>query len=166
MSLAYFAYGSNLCVPRLRHRVPGARLVAPAILPGWEPRWHKRGSDASGKMSIVEAPSGSEVWGALFVIPAEGKRRLDRIEGLGDGYERIRVTATTPEGTATPAWTYVAAASHIDEGLRPYTWYRDLVLTGVEALPAPAPYVRRLRAVEAKEDPDPAREASERRFLT
>jgi hypothetical protein len=117
-------------------------------------------------MSILETSPTSAVWGALFTVPAEGKRRLDRIEGLGRGYDRIGVTATTPEGTAAAAWTYVAAASHIDEDLRPYTWYRDLVLSGVEALPAPAPYVRKLRAVETKEDPDPVREAAERRFLT
>lgn len=36
MDPLYFAYGSTPCLPRLRHRVPGGRLVGPACLDGVE----------------------------------------------------------------------------------------------------------------------------------
>ena len=54
MAVIYFAYGSNLCFPRLRARVPGVRALGPALLRGHELRWHKRGTDGSGKCSIVK----------------------------------------------------------------------------------------------------------------
>lgn len=42
MTVLYFAYGSNLWLPRLRHRVPGVEPVGVAHLGGFGLRWHKR----------------------------------------------------------------------------------------------------------------------------
>lgn len=67
--MRYFAYGSNLCVRRLRRRVPSARALGPARLDGWTLRWHKRGEDGSGKCSIARPDAGSSA----------GRRRVENV---------------------------------------------------------------------------------------
>ncbi len=165
MDVTYFAYGSNLCLPRLENRVPGVRALGPASLLGYELRWHKRGVDQSGKCSIV--PSGSVaavVHGALFAIPKAEKHLLDRVEGLGNGYGEITVRVESSPGAAS-AQTYVAAPTHIDDSLRPYAWYRDLVVSGAESHDLPADYVESLRLVVAQPDQDVSRATRNRVFL-
>ena len=108
MAVIYFAYGSNLCLPRLRARVPGVRALGPALLRGHELRWHKRGTDGSGKCSIVKVGGDAIVHGALFAIPETEEAALDRAEG--SGYKDISVSVESTQGDVT-AKTYVAVES-------------------------------------------------------
>lgn len=150
----YFAYGSNLCVHRLGRRAPGVVTLGVASLEGFDLRWHKRGADGSGKCSIVRSSSRSAtVHGALFLIPRASMRRLDRVEGLGAGYERATVRARAASGTVG-ARTYIASPTHVDDSLRPFDWYRDLVVSGARALSLPPQYVEELRRIETWMDKD------------
>ena len=163
--VTYFAYGSNLCLPRLANRVPGVKALGPASLHGYELRWHKRSVDRSGKCSIVPSASAAAVvHGALFTIPKAEKHLLDRAEGMGDGYAEITVCVQSSQGTVS-AQTYVAAPTHIDDSLRPYAWYRDLVVSGAESHDLPAEYVELLRLVVALQDQDAERATRNRIFL-
>ena len=163
--VTYFAYGSNLCLPRLANRVPGVKALGPASLRGYELRWHKLSVDRSGKCSIVPSASAAAVvHGALFTIPKPEKHLLDRAEGMGDGYAEITVWVQSSQGTVS-AKTYVAAPTHIDNSLTPYAWYRDLVVSGAEAHDLPAEYVELLRLVVARHDQDAERATRNRAFL-
>ena len=164
MKRPYFAYGSNLWLPRLRQRVPGVRPVAPARAMGYELRWHKRGRDGSGKCSVTLGEPGSVVHGALFHVPRRERHLLDTVEGLGCGYEEVTLEVELG-GRCTEAWTYRAEPEWVEDALRPFVWYRALVLAGAEALGFPEPYVERLRRVEALEDPDGERAARNLRLL-
>ena len=157
MDIHYFAYGSNLCLPRLRSRAPGVEAFGAATLHGFRLRWHKQGSDGSGKCSIVQsAASSALVHGALYMMPLSAKQLLDQVEGLGQGYEETTIGVMSSRGRVT-ARTYVAAASHVDDSLRPYSWYRDLVVSGAFAHQFPAEYVNSLQSVRVWTDPNPAR---------
>ena len=161
--ITYFAYGSNLCLPRLANRVPGVKALGPASLHGYELRWHKRSVDRSGKCSIVvSASAAAVVHGALFTIPKTEKHLLDRAEG--NGYAEITVCVQSSQGTVS-AQTYVAAPTHIDNSLTPYAWYRDLVVSGAESHDLPAEYVELLRLVVAQQDQDAERATRNRVFL-
>lgn len=163
--MLYFAYGSNLCLARLRHRVPGVELVALATLDAHELRWHKRSNkDGSGKFSVVPSESPSAVPGALFHVPDDEKHRLDHAEGLGYGYDEVEVSVTSSAGRQE-AWTYVASPSHIDDSLMPFSWYRDLAAEGAACLGLPPDHVAFLRGIESRTDPDTEREAAERAFI-
>ena len=143
----------------------GGRALGPAFLPGYELRWHKRGADRSGKCSIVAlASEAAVVHGALFTIPKAEKHLLDRAEGLGNGYGEITVGVRSSEGTAS-ARTYVASPTHVDDSLRPYAWYRDLVVSGAESHNLPAEYVELLRLVVVQQDQDAERASRNRVFL-
>ncbi len=162
MDVLYFAYGSNLCFQRLKARVPGVRALGPAALRGHELRWHKKGTDGSGKCSIVHVGGDAIVHGALFAIPETEDSALGRAEG--SGYNDIPVSVESTRGDVT-AKTYVADQSAIDDTRQPYSWYKALVVSGAESLGLPHAYVETLRLVDAVDDPDAEREQKHRAFL-
>jgi hypothetical protein len=136
MDVTYFAYGSNLCLPRLANRVAGVRALGPASLPGYELRWHKRSVDRSGKCSIVPSASAAAV--------------------VQHGYAELTVYVQSSQGVVS-AQTYVAEPTCVDNSLRPYAWYRDLVVSGAESHNLPAEYVESLRLVVVWQDQDAER---------
>ena len=145
--MLYAAYGSNLHPLRLGERLPSARLVGTGFLPDWSLRFHKLSKDRSGKCSIVPGDEG--VHFAIFDISDDDKLELDRIEGVGSGYAATSLLIP-PFGDCA---TYVAEASHVDEGLPPYDWYREFVLAGAAFHDFPADYVAHIAAVRAIKDP-------------
>lgn len=150
-----FAYGSNMPAARLQERCPSARAIGIAELSGHELRWHKRSRDGSGKCDIAaSACTNVSVLGVLYEIAADEKRALDRAEGLGAGYEEIEVEVLC-DGSLSTAKAY--RATDTDPSLRPYTWYRALVIAGAREHGLPESYITRLESVPAEEDQDRVR---------
>mgnify|MGYP006271435121 CR=1 FL=1 len=145
--LYYFAYGSNLLSSRLQARTPSARPVGTATLPGWQLRFHKVGSDGSGKGDIVPAAD-DVVTGVLYRLRARDLWRLDLAEGAG--YRRRRIAVCVAE-----RWqrceTYVATDT--DSELLPYDWYRSLILAGLLEHDIRGPMLERVLATPALADP-------------
>jgi gamma-glutamylcyclotransferase len=159
--LKYAAYGSNLHPVRLMKRTGTARLLGTGIVDGLALRFHKRGNiDGSGKCNIVEQ-SEDRVCMAIFEIPNSGMAALDVEEGVGSGYARSSVDVSG----FGPCLTYRAQASHIDDELLPFSWYKDLVLAGCRLHGFPNEYIEAIEAVEAMTDPDPARHSLHVRLL-
>lgn len=154
-SFVTFAYGSNMPAARLRERCPSARAVGIAELPSHELRWHKRSIDGSGKCDIVavDTPNAS-VFGVLYEIAAHEKAALDRAEGLGSGYEEIEIAVLCG---GNPVESKAYRATDTNPALRPYTWYRALVIAGAREHGLPAPYIASLESVAADEDQDRVR---------
>jgi len=144
----YAAYGSNLHPIRLNQRVPSAKLVATSRVSGFGLRFHKRSMDGSGKCDIVETEG--EIFVAIYDVPLDDKPLLDKVEGLGIGYDEIQISVP---GLGC-CWTYAAAESHIDEKLIPYSWYKELVVLGCEFNSFPDEYVQRIRQIAERRDPD------------
>jgi len=162
VTLLYFAYGSNLCLRRLKSRVPGAEVAGRAALGGFDLQWNKRSVDGSAKCNIAPSPRrDAAVHGVLIQLQMGERALLDRIE---EGYREYAI-AVEMGGESLSAFTYVARRSRIDDSLKPYSWYRPLVLAGAEALALPSDYVTRLREVEAIRDPDTERERRNRACL-
>lgn len=149
--MRYAAYGSNLHPARLAARLPSARLLGTGRLRDWSLRFHKLSKDKSGKCSILAGSDG--VYFAIFDISAEDRLALDRIEGLGDGYSAVSLDIP-PFGICA---SYVAQESHVDPSLRPYDWYRELVLTGARFHGFPDDYVSCIESVRVIRDPDAQR---------
>ncbi len=159
MSL-YFAYGSNMSLPRLRARVPSARAARRVVLTGHRLAFHKIGRDGSGKCDIAAAARPSDrVHGVLYRIAPDHRAALDAAEGLGRGYATKTVVLTTPAGGQRTAFTYYATA--IDDALAPYSWYLQHVLRGAREHALPAAYIAAIAAVAAVADPDRRRSRPE-----
>lgn len=156
-ALNYLAYGSNLHPLRLRERVPSARPSGVVTLSGYSLRFHKRGADASGKCDLVCGDPAAKAFGALYRIDAAEKHLLDRVEGVGNGYELVKLHCVL-EGVSVDAFGYAATQSHIQHDLRPYHWYKELVLAGARCHGLPAAYLARIETVNSIDDPDAARD--------
>ncbi|MET0065677.1 MAG: gamma-glutamylcyclotransferase family protein [Candidatus Thiodiazotropha sp.] len=164
-AMYYFAYGSNLSTKRLRQRIASARFISVVPLTAHQLRFHKRSSDLSAKCDIHETGNpGDQVHGVVFEIMDSDKRVLDGYEGLGHGYEEKQVLLTVSSGERIKAVTYYA--THIDESLQPYHWYKHHVLTGALEHGFPEPYVLAIRNILSIDDPDPERHAREMAIYT
>jgi hypothetical protein len=64
------------------------------------------------------------------------------------------------------AFTYIAQREYVDGGLRPYDWYKALVVEGARHHGLHQAYLDLLRGVPAIEDPDAERDALHRDVLT
>ena len=84
---------------------------------------------------------------------------LDDLEGLGKGYNEQQVSFPL-NGVTLHALVYVAASTHIDATLVPYTWYKDMVVLGARYHRLPADYIGKIEAVVAVPDPNPKRAAN------
>jgi len=157
--MLYASYGSNLHPMRMSLRLPESRFQGTAAIKGRSLRFHKRSIDSSGKCNITTDDGSIHV--AVYELSEEEKTRLDEIEGVGAGYvvEKIDVPGFGE------CFTYAATPSHIDERLRPYTWYKELVLAGCGHLDFPADYLAMIGNIEAIDDPDQDRHASNMRIV-
>jgi cation transport regulator ChaC len=154
----YFAYGSNMLTARLRapERCPSAEAQGIGTLSGRVLRFHKVSLDESGKCDIAAGKPEDVVHGVAFKIASSEREQLGEAEGCGKGYDVTEVDVVTSQGTI-PCVTYIA--TRINDGLRPYDWYRSLVLAGALEHGLPEDYVTRIATTPAVSDPMPARKA-------
>jgi len=159
----YLAYGSNIHPLRLQKRVPSARLIGVAPLAGKKLEFSKRSKDGSGKCTIANSENGV-VFTALFSIDRKELQDLDRVEGVGYGYEREKLKLRV-EGKTIDAFTYIASASHIDSKIQPYHWYKNFVVEGARYLSFPGEYLDFLHGFESVQDQDDKRRAENEALL-
>lgn len=165
--VVYFAYGSNMSTARLRERMPSCKPLGIATLLRHELRFHKRSKDKSGKCNAyaTDDPDDSVV-GVLFSFDPKERSKLDKAEGVGNGYEHANVTVINDKGRRRKVLTYVATADYIDDALQPYDWYKDFVLAGAEEHALPEEYVDEfIRSVASIPDPNKGRDKRERATL-
>jgi cation transport regulator ChaC len=164
--IVYFAYGSNMWTARLRTRMPSCKPLGIATLPGHALRFHKRSKDGSGKCNAFGSGNDSSVIGVLFSFDPAERAKLDKAEGVGSGYEPSMVTVINEKGRRRKVLTYLATHESIDDSLRPYSWYKDLILAGGREHGLPPEYVAEyIQSAEAIEDPDKTRDRKRRAVL-
>ena len=163
--LYYLAYGSNLHPLRLSKRVPSAALIGITELEDTRVVFHKRSRDGSAKCMILKEQTDNPVaYGALFAINADEQKFLDEAEGCGYGYSRVPVQCTVEE-IHFSAFTYVAETKAIDISLKPYHWYKNLVIAGARYHQFPETYISIFEQVSSIQDPDNNRRKSKESLL-
>ncbi len=156
-SLLYLAYGSNLHPRRLRERIGEIDLAGVVELPGWRLCFDKRGADGSAKANLRPVPGSENVaWAAVYRVQPEQLPALDRFEGCGGGYETFRFDVRLESGWQ-PALAYLTPSHWTTDGMRPYDWYRALILAGAAWLKLPTQYVDSIAACPVTIDPDAER---------
>lgn len=153
----YFAYGSNLHPMRLMERAPSAELVGMAKHYNHKLTFHKKSNDDSSKCNMFNSAAESDViYGAIYKLNPEDKNKLDRFEGKGYGYIDNQILLKH-NGNEYSCFTYLAQQSHIVDNLKPYHWYKNLVILGAQYLKFPERYISSIEAIESMEDPDQER---------
>lgn len=154
----YFAYGSNMYSCRLKERTPSATPLGIGYVPSRRLTFDKVSRDGSGKCDIESTTKQTDrVYGVLFKISSSEKSKLDAAEGLGRGYKEEQIRVVMMNGDTHDAIAYVATKK--DPVLRPYHWYKALVIAGANEHKLPADYVEWLRTIESLHDPDAERRA-------
>jgi AIG2-like family len=158
----YFAYGSNMSLPRLRCRVASAERIGVFTLAEHTLRFHKVSNmDGSGKCdTLFTGKSDDYVIGALFEIFDCEKEALDEAEGLGYGYQDKTIQVIDAQGSIFEAFTYYA--TNTDSSLLPYSWYLNHVIYGAKETGVPDVYLGAIGASNSIEDPNKERDAKER----
>lgn len=157
--LYYLAYGSNLHPHRLVKRGIIANPVGTVELTDTRVVFHKLSKDFSGKCMIVDGKKTKSIsYGFLYEIDAIAENKLDKYEGYGNGYTKKFVNCPVDD-TEYKAFTYVAESKAIDESLKPYHWYKQLVIGGAKYHNFPDEYISALECVESIDDPDAERRA-------
>ncbi len=127
--------------------MPSAKLLGRTHLDGYELRFNKVGwRDSSAKCNIV--PNEQRIYLAIYEILEAERAILDRLEGVGSGYDRAELEI----GEFGTCSTYVAEQGAVDEVLQPMDWYKEMVLLGCVVNEFPAFYVRSIEAVSTTED--------------
>lgn len=158
----YFAYGSNMFLGWLRSRVPSAKFLQVIKLSGYTLKFHKRSTDGSGKCNALQTGKVDDViYGILYEIDKREKHRLDEAEGLGKGYNEKIIELVD----GLKAFIYIADKNYINDGLKPFVWYKDIVVAGAKQNSLPDDYIKVLKSIETQNDPDKQREAKNQQFL-
>lgn len=153
-AVRYFAYGSNMLREWLQARCQQAKIVGLVCLPAHRLAFDKLSKDGSGKCGYM-SDSGSSVWGVLWELPEASLSQLDRIEGVGNGYERAMIQVEATQQTLLDVITYRPTRTHPD--VLPYDWYWALVMAGARQNNLPAEYVATLARVKRVADADMTR---------
>jgi gamma-glutamylcyclotransferase len=152
-TLIYFAYGSNMSTCRLRARTPSARVLSTARLHQHSLVFHKESLDGSSKCHIEHTQNPDDiVHGVIYQLQLAEKPGLDKVEGLGKGYDEKQVPVIVPSGHEIIACTYYA--THINRSLKPYHWYKEHVLRGAREHGLPDSYIENIESVISVADPD------------
>jgi len=121
----------------------------------FSPSTNESKSGGKGNMRATHNPD-DRLYGVVFRIKKAEKVVLDKAEGLGYGYREDKIKVVTPGGTID-ALAYVGIK--LDPVLKPFHWYKDLVVAGAVDNRLPPDYIEKLRTVESVPDPEPDRES-------
>ncbi len=148
--IRYLAYGSNMWPRRIELRLGPCEAIGIASLREYALRFHKRGGDGSGKCDAFHTGNPADtLYGVVYSLSRAQREMLDEFEG--PGYASRDVPVRTHSGMLT-AYAYLAKAGHVDADLRPFSWYKAIVVAGARAHGLPAHYIDSLAAIGASPD--------------
>lgn len=85
----YIAYGSNLNIPQMRMRCPGARIIGTSVIEDYQLLF--KGSK-TGSYLTIEPTEGAEVPVVIWEVTETDEKVLDRYEGYPNFYYKKEMT--------------------------------------------------------------------------
>ena len=85
----YIAYGSNLNIPQMRMRCPGARIIGTSVIEDYQLLF--KGSK-TGSYLTIEPMEGDEVPVVIWEVTETDEKALDRYEGYPNFYYKKEMT--------------------------------------------------------------------------
>lgn len=128
----YIAYGSNLNVPQMRMRCPGATILGTTKLKGWELIF--RGSKTGSYLTLREKEDGI-VPAAIWAVTSEDEVELDIYEGYPRFYYKKDIKVRC-KGIRTGRYRTIDAFAYIMHEERPIgipsQYYMDVCMIGYD----------------------------------
>lgn len=141
-----------MLIERIKRRCQSARFVCVAKVGGHEIVFNKKSFDGSGKANIIKVDDGVEIYGALFEIELNEQQALDNAEGRDYRRNDDFVVTRMDTGEQMSTSIYIAKADKTENNLRPYDWYKDVILAGAWQHQFPEQYVEQLNAIQSVVD--------------
>ena len=163
----YFAYGSNMCTKRLQaaDRCPDAKVISTGHILEHALKFNKRSADGSGKANACRTGEPTDiVYGVLFEFGGASRSQLAKAEGVGKGYQECGVNVILKDRKVT-AISFLADPDAMQDGLKPYDWYLDMLVAGAREHNLPVEYIEALAQTEFLKDMDENRIQSALRYL-
>lgn len=85
----YIVYGSNLNIPQMRMRCPGARIIGTSVIEDYQLLF--KGSK-TGSYLTIEPMEGAEVPVVIWEVTETDEKALDRYEGYPNFYYKKEMT--------------------------------------------------------------------------
>ena len=85
----YIAYGSNLNIPQMRMRCPGARIIGTSVIEDYQLLF--KGSK-TGSYLTIEPMEGAKVPVVIWEVTETDEKALDRYEGYPNFYYKTEMT--------------------------------------------------------------------------
>ena len=137
----------------MRARVPSAQPLEVVTLDRYQLCFHKSSADQSAKCNAqYTGDPRDELAGVVYAMDLAQKPHLNRAEGLGHGYFHTEFLVQG-QRDAYRTFAYLSHPAFVVDDLRPYKWYRELVLRGAEYHCFSKDYLDRIRKVECIDDP-------------
>ena len=148
---------------RAPDRVPSAKPLGFGFITGHRLTFDKVSEDQSGKCDAqATGDRRDRVYGVLYAIDKSEKRKLDAVEGFGNGYDEKTVRVAIANGLKRAVMYY---ATRKDPARRPYHWYKAFVVSGAVEHGLPFSYIEWLRTTESVEDQNAERRFKNERLL-
>lgn len=161
----FFSYGSNMLYERIKERVETVEFICKYELKGYRLLFNKRSKDGSRKANIQKTSVDNDsVWGVIQKIALADKPKLDKYEGLGNGYVYMNFNEWVDDEYRT-IHSYIALETeYLNEGA-PYEWYLKFIMAGAIQNSFPSEYIAQLKRIDSISDMNEKRRVNNERIL-
>jgi len=149
-----FAFAGNMDVEELSKRVPSAKKIGLARLPGYDFVFNRTNGDQSSTANIIQSTDpDAMVWGVLITIDDTEKSIFYDLDPLSSGLKPEMVTCMDINDEIYQAEALVAQPHAVNTHLLPYDWYLEKIIQLAKKAELPNEYITKISLMNFKVDP-------------
>ncbi|HEY8780800.1 MAG TPA: gamma-glutamylcyclotransferase family protein [Mucilaginibacter sp.] len=150
-----FAFAGNMNVDELSKKVPSAKKIGLAKLPGYDFVFNRTDDDQSSKANIIQSTDPDAlVWGVLIEIDNREKSNFYDLDPLVSGLKPELVSCIDMNDEIYQAEALIAQPHATNIHLLPYHWYHQKIISQAKDAGLPEEYVTKISLMNFKVDPD------------
>jgi hypothetical protein len=150
-----FAFAGNMNVGELSKKVPSAKKIGPASLPGYDFVFNRTDGDQSSKANIIQSTDpDAMVWGVLIAIDDREKSIFYDLDPLSSGLKPEMVTCMDANDEIYQAEALVAQPHAVNTHLLPYDWYLEEIIQLAKNAGLPKEYITKISLMNFKVEPE------------
>lgn len=140
-----FAFAGNMDVEGFAKRVPSAKKISNARLPGFHFIFNKTADDQSSKANIIQSNDPNEsVWGVLIKIDDKERGYFFNQEAWSCDFHLESVNCIDEQENICHAEAFVAEPHAVNTHLLPYDWYIQKIIHLAQHAHLPEYYIKKL----------------------
>jgi hypothetical protein len=150
------AFADYMDFEGFKKKVPSAKKIGIARLPGYTFIFDRTDEDQSSKANIIQTINPNDVvWGVLIELDDAEKINFFNA-GTSSDFMLETVTCMDQNDKVYTAEAFVALPHAVNTHLLPYSWYIQKIVDLAKKANLPEGYVNKLAMVPSKSDPDEA----------